>query len=670
MRLPILNEQRYSKDITEEFLGYCNNLRIGKGQWQNQKNMTSDYYPAASCREPRALQFKNPDNTISESYADLENEQTISNSYTAYSTQGAVFCNNSLYALKRVKNAQNTALGCAFIKDGENKSYTSDISSKILLFESADKKRSLVRMGSYICAYPDGVVFESENREEDIPAFKIECGKTLDDFLLSTVYKTDGESYINILEYSENFRVDDSGVQDYLEDKALWVNRETYLKISALSSDNAFKDFSENDCIEITTVGSPNSGEISGSLIFKEDKKFINNAPYKILLKGSETVNGYSRDFIIISGYINDVAHSKAYINASSFEIRNDLFPTFDMEEGMQLKLKRKCPEIAFACESQNRIWACSKDGHEIYASALGNPYNFYDFSGFASDSYAVNVGTNGEFTACVSYLGHPLFFKEDSLYVISGSYPSNDGELDAMSYSVSYSSQFKGVEKGSEKSLAVIDNILYYKSSCGIVAYDGANTTVISSALGKEKYKNAVAGAYNNKYYVSMQDGKGAYHLFVYDTVLSTWSREDSTRVLQFLKVNNELLYINAEDGRIYSVSSENVLNSNDYEKEEAFNWMCESENIGYSYPNNKYLSRLQLRLKLENASRVSVFVQYDSDGVWHRKGELSSRGIQTHLLPIVPVRCDHMKIKLEGRGDAKIISISKILEEGGDVR
>ena len=339
------------------------------------------------------------------------------------------------------------------------------------------------------------------------------------------------------------------------------------------------------------------------------------------------------------------------------------------MEEGITLKLKRKCPEISLACESQNRIWVCSESGTEIYASALGNPYNFYDFSGFASDSYAVNVGTNGAFTACISFLGHPMFFKEDALYVISGSYPSNEGELDSMSYSLSYSSQFKGVEKGSERSLAVIDNILYYKSSCGIVAFDGANTSVISSALGKEKYKNAVAGAYNNKYYVSMQDSKQKRHLFVYDTVLSTWSREDDTDVLQFLKFNNELFFISAKDERLYSVSPENVLNKNEYQKEEAFEWMCESGNMGYSYPNNKYLSRLQLRLKLDNSSSAAVYIQYDSDGVWHRKGELTSRGIQTHLLPIVPVRCDHMKIMLKGRGDVKIISIAKILEEGGDV-
>ena len=214
------------------------------------------------------------------------------------------------------------------------------------------------------------------------------------------------------------------------------------------------------------------------------------------------------------------------------------------------------------------------------------------------------------------------------------------------------------------------IDNILYYKAAAGIVAFDGVNTAVISDALGKERYKNAVAGAYNNKYYVSMQDRNGVYHMFVYDTEQGTWCKEDNTHVLQFLNVNNELLYINAEDNKIYSVSDEDVLFTEDYEKEGDIDWSAETGNFGYSYANNKFLSRFQIRIQLTDGAKASFYIQYDSDGVWHRKGEMHGKGIRTHLFPIVPVRCDHMKIKIEGVGDAKIFSISKILEEGGDVR
>jgi hypothetical protein len=66
---------------------------------------------------------------------------------------------------------------------------------------------------------------------------------------------------------------------------------------------------------------------------------------------------------------------------------------------------------------------------------------------------------------------------------------------------------------------------------------------------------------------------------------------------------------------------------------------------------------------------SRATVYVQYDSDGNWIRKGEMHGKGTRTFLLPIVPQRCDHMNIKIEGKGDVKIISLAKILEEGGDI-
>ena len=667
MRLSVLNETPSYKDNCEEFLGYCKKLRAASNQWYEQKNMSSDAHPLASVRQHRSIQLKNSESTVSHNVSLFDGE---AEELSAYGVLGAEYLSGDLYVLKKLKNSSNEDVGALFVKKGEDMNFISDISDKAAYFNSSETQKHTLKMGTYICTFPDGVVFESANTSEELPLFKIAKTQTLDNFLLSTVYKNSSGEYINILEYADAFRADDGGVSEYLSDKAMWTGRETYLKLSALSSENVFKYFNENDCLSISTEGAPGmQGDVTGSLIIKQDASFENSPSYKIIEKGSESVNGTARDYIIISGYIIHESSNKAYLNASDFEIRSNLFPKYQSETGIELTLTRKIPDISFACECQNRIWACSKNGNEIYASALGNPYNFYDFSGLTTDSYAVNVGSNGEFTACVSFLGRPMFFKEDSLHIISGSYPSNGGELDGLSYSVLTSASFKGVEKGSERSLAVIDNILYYKAPCGIVAFDGTNTTVISSDLGDAKYKNAVAGARGNKYYVSMQDESGSYNLFVYDTRLGIWSREDCTHALKFINVQSELLYIDAEDLSVKSVSDSDVLHLSDYEREGAFDWECETENIGFSYPDSKYISRIRLRLSLDENANASVFIQYDSDGIWHRKGEISRSGIKNHLLPIVPVRCDHMRIKITGSGDVKIISISKVLEEGGDV-
>ena len=38
--------------------------------------------------------------------------------------------------------------------------------------------------------------------------------------------------------------------------------------------------------------------------------------------------------------------------------------------------------------------------------------------------------------------------------------------------------------------------------------------------------------------------------------------------------------------------------------------------------------------------------------------------------LLPVKPRRCDHLKIRFTGTGDAKIFSVTRILEVGSDYK
>nr|DAX92719.1 MAG TPA: stabilization protein [Caudoviricetes sp.] len=761
MRLPELTELASAKENTEVFTGYNHNLRNSVGEWFDQKNMTTDYYPVASSREKRALQY------VSQSYEIPVYEDKFS---IEKEILGCVFLDDQFVCLRPVYTKKKEMFGAWFANNGnilgmmnngqdfqfetgiissingkfslevsgasevdlseikENMDAVYDIKytiydiwstqihyeSKIVsletvgekyififdmdytgeelsvknilifpdkrktrygdlicnysrLFELNEDVRQIVRMGSYVCVFPDGIVYETANKDYDIPVFKIEESINCSDLNLITVISDDkSDNDYTPISLGESYRFEDNQIQYYIEDKGLWVSQPTYVIIYKSNTTDTFGEIAEGDTISLNCQslndGSPYAyaSSKSGIISDKTNLKVLK----KGTLKSDNNAFGVTSDtdYIIVSGYVYVLMHNiKSSDNTND---RNDIRVIAN-----NVTMTRKMPDIAFTCESQNRIWCCSKDGHEIYASALGNPYNFYDYSGIATDSYAVNVGTDGEFTGCINYLGHPLFFKENALHYISGSYPSNNGAIDGMSYAVTTTTDFKGVEKGSERSLAIIDNILYYKSSVGIVAYDGAATTVISDALGKEKFKNAVAGVYKNKYYVSMQDKKGVYHLFVYDTTLGIWCKEDETHVLQFLQVNNELLFTSANDNSIYCVNDEDVLNLEYYKKELDFEWECETGVFGYSYPNNKYLSRFQIRMQIADGAKASIYIQYNSDGIWHRKGEMNGKGIRTHLIPIVPVRCDHMKIKIAGKGNVKIYSIAKIFEEGGDV-
>lgn len=58
-----------------------------------------------------------------------------------------------------------------------------------------------------------------------------------------------------------------------------------------------------------------------------------------------------------------------------------------------------------------------------------------------------------------------------------------------------------------------------------------------------------------------------------------------------------------------------------------------------------------------------------YDSDGIWREAGTVRRKGHGTFTVPVIPRRCDHMRLKLSGKGVVRVFSIAKILELGSDL-
>ena len=96
---------------------------------------------------------------------------------------------------------------------------------------------------------------------------------------------------------------------------------------------------------------------------------------------------------------------------------------------------------------------------------------------------------------------------------------------------------------------------------------------------------------------------------------------------------------------------------------------WMAESGILYYEYPDKKYISRINLRLSMEEGAWMDVFIQYDSSGIWESKGRVRLSGTGTVTVPVCPRRCDHMQLRLEGKGKFKLFSLAHILEIGSDM-
>ena len=325
-----------------------------------------------------------------------------------------------------------------------------------------------------------------------------------------------------------------------------------------------------------------------------------------------------------------------------------------------ELTIERKTPDMAFITECNNRLWGCSKDGHEIYCCKLGDVKNWNCFAGISTDSWAATIGSDGKFTGAITYLGYPMFFKEDCLIKISVSATGGHQIKET---------KCRGVQKGSERSLAILNESLYYKSSTCVCAYNGSLPFSISDELGEVRYYDAVAGTIDNRYYISMKDDKGKSNLFVYDSKNGIWCKEDNTDVLCFCKHADDLYFIDNKDKRMKSVRGTLLYDVEEKATEDKFNWFVESGNIGYSSPDNKYVSRINMRITLEFGSNVDFYLRYDSSGEWEHKFNMSGKGTRTFTVPIIPKRCDHFKYKIKGKGGCKIHSITKTLEEGSDI-
>ena len=482
--------------------------------------------------------------------------------------------------------------------------------------------KTLVSMGAYVIIMPDKKYINTADLTDygNIEA-SIETKTTVS----FEICKVDGTGYENVVVQNtppadpENMTlwIDTSEtphtLKQYSSTTETWVAvASTYVKISATGIG---VPFSVNDGVTISGIEDESLSDLNSSTV--------------IWAKGD--------NYIVVTGIIDKVISQDTPITVS-----------------------RKMPNMDFIIESENRLWGCrygeALNGeivNEIYASKLGDFKNWNCFMGISTDSYAATVGTDGQFTGAITHLGYPLFFKENCVHKIYGNYPAN--------YQIQ-TTACRGVQKGCERSLAIVNETLYYKARSAICGFDGSLPVEMSSALGDMTYGNAVAGTLGNKYYISMQDVNGQYHLFVYDTLKGMWHREDDTQVVDFCNCRGDLYFIDYADNQIKTVRGTGVTEN------ASIRWNAITGVIGTDSPDKKYISRMDVRMSLEVGARVGFYAEYDSSGEWEYLFTMTGTKLGSFSVPIIPHRCDHLRLKIDGIGEAKIYSICKTVEQGSD--
>ena len=328
--------------------------------------------------------------------------------------------------------------------------------------------------------------------------------------------------------------------------------------------------------------------------------------------------------------------------------------------------ISREIPDFDFVTVASNRVWGCkygkNKKGeqvNQIYASALGDPTNWNTFQNTSEDSYYLTLGDDMEFTGATSLNGYPYFFKENGIYEVYGSYPA--------SYQlITYEQQ--GCESGSNKSIAVVDGDIFFKSPTGICVFSNGVVTSINRPLGVGQYHNAIGGGSCGEYYVNMLNENNNPETFVFNTDYSMWIKLNEERYKQFCTNKSGLILAIKSDNTITSFGRTLTNESGTYDgkQESTFEWHAETGKIDFSYPDSKYISNVIIRAIVEADAVLEVYIQYDSNGIWQHAGTLRGNGAPTSsTLNIIPQRCDHYAYKFIGTYGASVISIANEIEQ-----
>ena len=316
------------------------------------------------------------------------------------------------------------------------------------------------------------------------------------------------------------------------------------------------------------------------------------------------------------------------------------------------VQLERRVPDLDFVTECDNRVWGCSSRENVIYACKLGDPTNWFSYRGIAADSYAVTVGSDGAFTGAATCMGYALFFKENTLHKLCGTKPS-DFQLTSL--------RCRGVAKNAARSLCVLNETLYYLSPDGVMAWDGSIPAKVSAALDAGRLANvkqAVGGALDGRYYLHVSR-ENEVRLLVYDTERGLWHEED---VCSFeMASTGGQLYL--WDGRALWAAdpSREAAGQRSEETEQGVEFALTTGDLGLDSPEERYLSRLTLRLDAACRSWVTVEVSYDG-GPWENAAALTVEGPRRNCdLHLVPRRCASLRLRLWGYGQITLRSLAK---------
>ena len=535
---------------------------------------------------------------------------------------------------------------------GKNLIYNSDETPQEAEFfwnAVADSKKKMVGMGTKVIIFPDRIAFDTRDRSvtklgavwdsggADVVLTPCDAsGKTYTVSGKGTKEPenpADGQLFLKVNNIQKPYS-SESVLEVYNEASGNWSAIE--LKWCRIEAGGIGKNFAVWDTVTVSGV------EDGDDLHWKE-------------LKGDRIVTARGDDWVQVQAepggdyFYGTLTKGREMLRwtgidgkGATMEGNTDAF-----------RLERRVPDLDYLTECDNRLWGCAQNENVIYGCKLGDPTNWFSYRGIAADSYAVTVGSDGAFTGAASCMGYALFFKENTLHKLYGSKPS-DFQLSSL--------RCRGVAKNAARSLCVLNETLYYLSPDGVMAWDGSLPTKVSGALDAAKLANvqsAVGGALDGRYYLHIS--RESARLLVYDTEKGLWSEEDVCSC-DMTSTGGQLYLWDGQALWAADPTREPDWQSTDgVETDIPFELV--TGDVGLDGTEQRYLSRLTLRLDAERTSTVEVAVSYDG-GAWETVATLAAQGRRrSYDLPFVPRRCGSLRLRLRGKGQITLRSLVRTI-------
>ena len=622
-KLPSMKyEDKIKKTAQVAFGGLRHSLSCGDGELYDMKNLTCREYPIL---QPRERKYVTKD----------EGEGTTR--YTRIYAE-----NGEMWLVKNVRRSTGS--------ESMNLISTAWPEGSSVMIGSDIHEVELIRFGKRMIVMPDGMVIKTEYRIDEVP----ESTRT-DPF--PTLPEADAGRTMMV---HQGRGVDRESVLLYRWNGSKWVFLDylnEYMEETVTLTGVALKDGTEYG--EKATA---NALSFTGATPGTREVTTWIKAGDAVEISGLTQAPGNDKT-AVIQGVRASTSGECVFLfsdNCFKMPLGEDGEPVKEVTIEGTVTLKRSMPDMDFCFEHDNRLWGAK--GKTIYASKLGDPNNWNVFEGLSTDAWSLATQKKGELTGGVSYGGYPTFFREDAMVRIYGATPQT--------FQVSEIAM-PGVKTGEHESIAAAGGMLLYLSREGMMIYADEYPVSQTSVFGTGKIEHVMACSDGVRYYAQMTV-EAEQAVYCYDSGKGLWMKED----------NPGLLCLGYDQGTIYGLVKKDadggnkILNLSGSEspfgqatrETAAVESFAEFGDFTAGTLNRKAMSKLQLRMELEEGASVQISIRYDG-GAWKPLWTMEAGRKRSVQIPILPTRCDYYRIKITGTGMWRLYAMAREQYEGSEI-